>query len=120
MNTSPVTQWFNELKRIWLEKDIPALKDILGEEFLYYEDPFLSPLTSWDDVENTWQEVLYQDIQKLEITILIDGQTEGSAMYDFAYIDPAGALHESKGSYYLKLDGAGKAVEFRQWWTVQF
>ncbi len=35
-------------------------------------------------------------------------------MYDFAYIDSAGALHESKGSYFLKLDSAGKAVEFRQ------
>lgn len=119
MNTSPVTQWFNELKRIWLEKDISALQNILADEFAYYEDPFMPSLTTWVEVENAWQEVLRQDIQTLEITILLDGQTEGSAMYDFAYNDPEGVLHESKGSYYLKLDSAGKAVEFRQWWTVQ-
>lgn len=119
MSILPVTQWFIQLKRIWLEKDIPALQTILADEFLYYEHPFLPPLITWAEVEDAWQEVLNQDILRLEITILIDGQTEGSAMYDFVYIDPDGVLYESKGSYYLKLDNAGKAVEFRQWWAVQ-
>jgi len=117
MNTTPVTKWFGELERIWLEKDILALKEIMAEEFEYYEDPYLPPIKTWQDLELAWQEVTEQDIQKLEITVLIDGQATGSGMYHFIYCDSTGVQHESKGSYYLKLNSVGKAVEFRQWWT---
>ena len=119
MEDSPVTKWFEDLKRIWLEKDISALKHILADRCEYYEDPFLPALTTWEEIETAWQEVREQDIKELEISVLIDGQTEGSAMYDFVFIDKLGKRYESKGSYYLKLDQTGRAREFRQWWTVQ-
>jgi len=89
------------------------------DEFNYYEDPYLPPIQNWTDLESAWQEVKRQVIQKLEIAVLIDGKTEGSAMYHFVYSDSAGIQQESKGSYYLKLDSDGKVTEFRQWWTVQ-
>jgi len=119
MKKLPVAKWFEELERIWLEKDISALKEIIADEFNYYEDPYLTPIQVWEDLESAWQEIKEQDIQKLEIGVLIDGQTEGSGMYHFVYSDSAGIQHESRGSYYLKLDAEGKATEFRQWWTVQ-
>lgn len=107
------------MKRIWLGKDIQALREIVAEEFEYYEDPFESSFTTWEELEVAWQEVKEQDIKSLEITVLINGETQGSAHYKFLYIDTHGTLHESRGAYYLKLNEAGKATEFRQWWTVK-
>lgn len=119
MDKLPVTKWFEQLKRIWLEKDIPALKEIIADEFNYYEDPHLPPIKTLEELESAWQEVKDQNIQKLEIDVLIDGQTEGSGMYHFIYSDSEGIQHESKGAYYLKLNAEGRATEFRQWWTPQ-
>lgn len=119
MSTLPVTKWFDELKRIWLEKDITFLKEIMADEFNYFEDPFLHPIQTRADLEAAWLEINEQTILKLEINVLIDGQTEGSGMYHCIYSDQAGVRHESKGSCYLKLDTEGKATEFRQWWTTQ-
>lgn len=119
MDKPSISKWFEELKRIWLEKDISALKEIIANEFNYYEDPFLPPIQTWEDLESAWQEVKEQDIKKLKINVLIDGETDGSGSYDFAYEDTSGVLHETKGAYYLKLNSEGKATEFRQWWTVQ-
>ena len=119
MDKLSIAKWFEELKRIWLEKDIPALREILADEFDYYEDPYLPAIKTWHELESAWQEIKDQDIKKLDIQVLIDGTNEGSGMYHFIYADPAGVQHESKGSYYLKLNPEGKATEFRQWWTVQ-
>ena len=117
--SSRVSEWFEELRRIWLEKDINSLQNILAKEFYYYEDPYEKPLQSWLEVEEAWQEVYTQNIKRLEIHVLIGGETKGSGSYDFAYEDSSGVLHESKGAYYLRLDSEGKAIEFRQWWTVK-
>jgi len=119
MEDSQICTWFEELKRIWLEKDISALGSLLAEKFQYYEDPFLPPLETWSEVEAAWQEVKDQNIKKLEINTLIDSETEGLGSYNLAFVDSSGVLNESKGAYYLKLDSKGKAIEFRQWWTAR-
>lgn len=112
-----VQKWFQELKRLWVEKDIDALQKILADDFEYYENPFERPIANWKELQNAWQGVNDQDIQNLEIIITIDGEKVGSARYELSFIDPSGVLHDSSGAYYLKLNDEGKAIEFRQWWT---
>ncbi len=119
MTGTNVEKWFQEMKRIWLEKDISALRGILADDFKYYEDPFEPAITNWEELETAWQEVNNQEIQNLEIVTLIDGESQGSARYEFSYIDHQGVKYESRGAYYLKLNQDGKATEFRQWWTVK-
>jgi hypothetical protein len=119
MKETKVQKWFHELQRIWQEKDIIALKNILSKQFEYYEDPFESPITTWEELEDVWQEVNDQKIQTLEINTLIDGEVEGFAHYTLSFSDLQGVEHQSRGAYYLKLDENGKATEFRQWWTVK-
>ena len=119
MNESKVSKWLNELKRIWLEKDIPALKETLADKFDYYEDPYQPAIKTWEELESAWQEINDQDIEQLDIQVLIDGDHEGSAMYHFVYANPVGTQCESRGSYYLRLDSEGRATEFRQWWTIK-
>ena len=117
MSETNVQKWFSELRRLWLEKDIAALQALVADEFVYYEDPFEPPILYWGELESVWQEVKEQNIKTLSINILIDGEKEGSAQYDFVCLDANGTKHHSRGAYYVKLDDVGKAVEFRQWWN---
>jgi hypothetical protein len=117
MDNSAVERWFLLLKDIWINKDIENIGTLLSSEFCYYENPFQSPLVSLDEVKNAWKGVSDQDILKLEICTLIDHGNEGCASYEFSYDDAEGNTHDSKGAYYVRLDGQGKAIEFRQWWV---
>lgn len=116
MYNSAVENWFQALKKVWMNKETDNIGDLLSSTFQYYEDPFSPPLTSLDEVKNAWGEVSDQNILKLEIQTLATEGNKGSASYEFSYTDPQGITHNSKGAYYVKLDDQGKAVEFRQWW----
>jgi hypothetical protein len=117
MQNSLIKNWFIELKRVWLEKDIQAISSLLAESFEYYEDPFQKPLTNLVDVQKVWQEVDNQDIQELHIEVLIDDVQVGMADYLFLYKDSQENSHESRGVYYVKLDNEGRAILFKQWWV---
>lgn len=117
MENKVVENWFDELRRLWLAKDIKSVRNLLSENVQYYENPFKPPLIVWQDIEKAWQEIKRQDISELEIKPLIIKDNEGTASYTFAYRDPAGHGFKSKGAYYVKLDSEGRAVEFRQWWV---
>ena len=117
MSETNVQKWFGELKRLWLEKDIAALQALVADEFVYYEDPFEPPISSWEELESVWQEVLEQDIKRLSIETLIDGHTHGAAHFDLVFCDAERVEHHLCGAYYIKLDQAGRATEFRQWWN---
>lgn len=108
-------RWFQELQRTWLAKDITAVRSLLAGTFEYYENPLEEPLTTWEQVEAVWQEVKGQNISHLEIVPLITSDVAGSASYTFHYSDEKGS-HESTGSYFVRLNEDGKAIEFRQWW----
>lgn len=112
-----VDQWFMELGRVWIEKDIPAVKDLLADSFSYYEHPFQEPLATWDEVEREWEGIReLQDI-KVTLTPLVVSEREGCYQYEFSYKTAAsGEAHVSRGAHYVKLNEAGRAVEFRQWW----
>ncbi len=113
------TIWFNELKRIWEEKDHSAIKNLLSHSFEWYEDPFNSPLTSLEEVENVWLEINNQHNISVLITQRIIKNNEGFAEYNLSFDDVKGNKHVSAGAYYIKLDTNGKAEEFRQWWVSE-
>lgn len=115
--TGLIQKWFNNLKEIWLTKNINNVGSLLSEKFEYYENPFESPLTNLNDVKKVWQGVNNQNISLLEINILLEKDNEGIAVYDFVCTYPAGDKRHSRGVYYVKLDSMGKAVEFKQWWN---
>jgi len=119
MQNTLVENWFQALKNIWINKDIENVGSLLSSTFQYYENPGEPPLTSLDEVKNTWKEVADQDIIKLEISLLVTRENKGSASYEFSYKDTKGSIHSSQGAYYVKLDNQGKATEFRQWWVNQ-
>jgi len=110
--------WFEKLKDIWLRKASDEIKELVSDNFSYYEDPFEAPVTDKGKLTEMWKEIEGQDIELLEIDSLVAGDSLGSARYHFvAQIN--GARHESKGSYFVELDKEGKAIEFRQWWNTK-
>jgi len=111
--------WFEKLGDIWERKaadEIGGLVDVSGG-FKYFEDPFDEvPITDVDALVGEWQAVQEQEIEVLKIEPLVCTDEEGTARYHFvAMIN--GERHESKGSYYVRLNTSGQATEFRQWWN---
>ncbi len=113
---SPVQNWLNQMKAIWLEKrpdDIGALLSDKG--FVYNEHPFHDPLITKNDVISAWQDIKHQDIDYVTMNVLYETNNIGVAEWHFKMKDEP--LHI--GSYYLELDDDGLCTHFRQWWTVE-
>lgn len=112
--------WFEGLGDIWERKATEEVGGLVAVDdaggFEYWEDPFEEPITDVEKLVAEWQAVKEQEIEVLEIVPLVCTDTEGAARYHFIAMI-GGERHESKGSYYVRLNASGKAVEFRQWWT---
>lgn len=119
MESPIVENWFARLKAVWLAKDIEGVRSLLSESFRYYESPFDDPLMSWEAVRKEWCAVSDQNIVRLDIETLLIKGAEGIATYTLVLKDENEVEHTSCGAYYVRLDGMGKAVEFRQWWMNQ-
>lgn len=119
MQNKQIVEWFESLKQIWLDKDIEAVKELLAVSFDYYEDPFLPPLTSWEEVKDAWQEIKNQNIVSLSITPVATEGKIGVGEYCLQLKNVDGNLRESRGVYVVKLNDDGKATSFRQWWVVK-
>ncbi|NTW13779.1 MAG: hypothetical protein HGA31_01980 [Candidatus Moranbacteria bacterium] len=113
-----VEHWFAELKRVWIDKDIEGVRELLSNDFEYFENPFAPPLTSWETVREAWQGIRDQNISRLEIVSLLTEDSGGMAMYELTFEDGNGIVHDVRGSYYVRLDSLGKATGFRRWKVV--
>lgn len=112
--------WFEQLKDIWLRKAVDEIAGLVASDggFQYFEDPFETPIVSVEKLVSEWRAVAEQEIEVLEIEPLVCIDTEGTAYYHFIAMI-AGERHESKGSYYVRLNSSGAALEFRQWWNTK-
>jgi hypothetical protein len=112
--------WLDGLGKAWVNKDPVAASNLCSKNVIYYEDPFLPPLTNRDQVKNMWSEV--PNSQKnikysYEIISIIQNMciTEWSA--SFTRI-PSNTPAKLKGIYLVKLDSDGLCEEFHQWWNT--
>ena len=110
-----IEEWFKELKRIWIEKDLQSIPNLLAEKFSYYESPFEAPQTTIQAVVKEWEIVREQVIDHLEIEILSVGDNKGTAAYTLI-LNEDGKLKISRGVYFVEVNNEGRAVIFRQWW----
>lgn len=110
-----VEEWFKELRRIWIEKDLESIPSLLAEKFSYYESPFDLPLTTLQAVEREWEVVKEQVIDRLDINVLSTDGNRGTATYTLI-LNEKGRQRISQGVYFIEINDDGKAVLFRQWW----
>jgi len=110
-----VEKWFEELRRIWIKKDLENVPNLLAENFLYYESPFELPLTTTDAVKKEWEPVKGQIISQLDIHPIFLAGNRGVATYTLI-LGEAGKQQISSGVYFVEINNKGKATLFRQWW----
>ena len=76
MNRKFVEQWLNDLREYWLNKDIINAVSLFNKTTFYQETPFIEPYTTIEEINQEWQHVKDENIQKIEIKILaIEGNT---------------------------------------------
>ena len=76
MNRRFVEHWLNDLREYWLNKDIVNAVSLFNKTTFYQETPFIEPYTTIEEINQEWQHVKDENIQKIEIKILaIEGNT---------------------------------------------
>lgn len=76
MDKQFVEEWLNKLKDYWFNKDIDNAVSLFKSTTFYQETPFLEPHTTLEEINEEWQHVKNENIQKIEIkTLAIDGYT---------------------------------------------
>ena len=76
MNRKFVEQWLNDLREYWLNKDIINAVSLFNKTTYYQETPFMKPYTTIEEINQEWQHIKHENIQKIEINLLaIDGCT---------------------------------------------
>ncbi len=107
-------QWLNKLKEYWFNKDIESAVSLFTKTAYYQETPFMKPYTTTCEINQEWQHVKNEDIQKIEINLLaLDGNTiiaqwilkQNNKDYD--------------GIYEIKFNELNECVYFKSWEMVK-
>ena len=76
MDIEFVNDWLNKLKEYWFNKDIDKAVALFNKTTFYQETPFMKPYTTIEEINQEWQHVKNENIEKIEIKLLaIDGYT---------------------------------------------
>lgn len=100
--------WCSNLKNYWQEKNIEEILNLFSEEVEYYEDPH-TKLTSFEEVQQVWEEIKNQNTINIEYKILCTENNK--CIVNFILIDnPTYDM-----IYELILDDNNKCTYFKQW-----
>ncbi|MEI8067531.1 MAG: hypothetical protein WCG91_01075 [Candidatus Shapirobacteria bacterium] len=105
-----LNNWLDGLKKVWLEKDLDALKNYFGKIEKYYESPFLEPGKNINDVLGFWEEIKNEQIQ--ELMFKIEAIEDNIGVVNWNLVDQNGSFD---GIYLIKFDQDLNCVEFKQW-----
>lgn len=107
-------QWLNKLKEYWFNKDIESAVSLFTKTTYYQETPFMKPYTTIEEINQEWQHVKNENIQKIEINILaVDGNTiiaqwilkQNNKDYD--------------GIYEIRFNELNECIYFKSWEMVK-
>lgn len=110
MDRKFVEDWLNELKKYWFNKDIEKAVGLFSETTYYQETPFLKPYTTIDEINQEWQHIKDEEIQKIDIKIL--------AIDEFTVIVEwflKQNNQEFDGIYEIKFNNNLKCSYFKSW-----
>ena len=103
MNRKFVEQWLNDLREYWLNKDIINAVSLFNKTTFYQETPFIEPYTTIEEINQEWQHVKDENIQKIEIKILAIKQNDNN--YD--------------GIYEIKFNDNCECIYFKSWEMIR-
>ena len=114
MNRKFVEQWLNDLREYWLNKDIINVVSLFNKTTFYQETPFIEPYTTIEEINQEWQHVKDENIQKIEIKILaIEGNTV-IAEWILKQND-----NNYDGIYEIKFNDNCECIYFKSWEMIR-
>lgn len=111
------SEWLNNLKSVWEQKDLNLLSSIISNNTQYFESVFKDPLISNTDVVNQWKKDLenQSDIH-FEYEILMENENGCIANWK-AKFKSNGIQYDMDGIFYFRLDSENRCIYFKQWWV---
>lgn len=114
MNRKFVEQWLNDLREYWLNKDIINAVSLFNKTTFYQETPFIEPYTTIEEINQEWQHVKDENIQKIEIKLLaIEGNTV-IAEWILKQND-----NNYDGIYEIKFNDNCECIYFKSWEMIR-
>ncbi len=107
-------RFFEEYKEYWFNKEIDKAVDLFNKTTFYQETPFMKPYTTIEEINQEWQHVKNENIEKIEIKLLaIDGYTV-IAEWILKQND-----EEFDGVYEIKFNANLECVYFKSWEMIK-
>ena len=114
MNREFAEEWLNKLKEYWFNKNIENAVSLFTKTTFYQETPFMKPYTTIDEINEEWQYIKNENIQKVEIKLLaIDGYTI------IAEWTLKQNNEEFDGIYEIKFNNNLECIYFKSWEMVK-
>ena len=106
MNRKFVEQWLNDLREYWLNKDIINAVSLFNKTTFYQETPFIEPYTTIEEINQEWQHVKDENIQKIGNTVIAEWiLKQNDNDYD--------------GIYEIKFNDNCECIYFKSWEMIR-
>ncbi len=114
MNRKFVEQWLNDLREYWLNKDVINAVSLFNKTTFYQETPFMEPYTTIEEINQEWQHVKDENIQKIEIKILAIEENTVIAEWILKQND-----NDYDGIYEIKFNDNCECIYFKSWKMIR-
>lgn len=113
--------WLELLKTAWETKRPELAVELCADEFIWYETPFQTPITTKKSLLEEWKSVQHHKDISLTYEILSCSNNIGIAKWSATFKRlPENTNAELEGIYLAKLDSHGKCTEFHQWYNSKY
>ena len=63
-------EWLSKLKEYWINKDIEKAVSLFRKTTFYQETPFMTPYTTFEEINQEWQHIKNENIQDIQLKVL--------------------------------------------------
>lgn len=114
-----LNNWINRFVKTWEKKDIETIKELFSRTDEYYETPFSVAVSTPEEIEKLWLDIIYQDEMILKVDIITEAGTNAALHWYLKYKDSRDMnTYEMDGVYQVVFDSEGYCRYFKQWWVM--
>jgi hypothetical protein len=119
MSREHINEWIGDFVLLWKNHNIEAILDLFDEIEQYYEGPFSEAVSSREDIKKLWVDIVYQDVEDLEVDLIALDTSITVMHWYLKYKDTRDSvLYEMDGIYQVAFNELGKCKYFKQWWVI--
>ena len=110
MNRKYAEEWLNKLKTYWFNKDIESAVSLFTKTTFYQETPFMKPYTTIQEINQEWQHIKDENIERIDIKLLAIDKNTVIAEWTLKQNN-----QEFDGIYEIKFNDNLDCVYFKSW-----